>query len=280
MPHTGRPARFCGTACRSKAYRRRRAAHLAARDDQNQTRPPVETAPAADEPPAGPHQNVLLLGNALGEAADAYVRQLTDGDDPDRALNTLTRVTAVYYKRLIEQARHARREALGLPDPADLIREGLAESATAMHSPAPEVPAARDARTSVTRHETTTPDQPAATPTRRISSALVPVPASPRNRFGRPTATHSLADELGDGWTLAGWPDQPDVFYVLLHKLAVGWVERGIVGTGYWVAIGNPTASVYITDHRSQQPLLHHSPQTAARTLKAAFDQRRAQLAD
>ncbi|MFD8781317.1 hypothetical protein [Kitasatospora sp. NPDC059599] len=125
-----------------------------------------------------------------------------------------------------------------------------------------------------TRHETPA-DLPATIPLPARTQRPVPVPPIPRDRFGPATTTIDLTDDLGPGWTLAGWPGHPDVYYVCIHKLAAGWIERGIAGQPHWAAIYGGT---YLTDPRFQQPLLHNVPEPAAREVQAYFHRRQREV--
>ncbi|MFD7645716.1 hypothetical protein ACFV4P_34310 [Kitasatospora sp. NPDC059795] len=267
VPKTGRPRKTCSDAHRSAKYRRNKAA------EQTTTAHPAapeSTEPITQEPLPDSQHNVLLFGETIHRSAANFVQALTDGRDPDQALATLRRTVPVFTKRLLDQATAAHREALGLPNPAALDAQEARE--TAERIPAAQTDPDRTAFVT-TRHET--PVEPQITiPWPARTQRSVPVPPTPRDRFGPAPTTIDLTDDLGPGWTLVGWPDHPDVYYVCVHNLAAGWIERGIAGQTRWAVVYGGT---YLTD-RFQQPLLHTTPALAAREVQAYFHRRQREV--
>ncbi len=73
---------------------------------------------------------------------------------------------------------------------------------------------------------------------------------------------------FGDHWMLLGWTVQPGVWLVPGEGHTVGWVERGVAGNKEWVAIYEQS---FLGDRATQEPVLHDTPEQAARTVMKAY---------
>ncbi|WP_042428103.1 hypothetical protein [Streptacidiphilus anmyonensis] len=250
----GRPRKYCGRGCQSKAYRRKKE-----QDRQQQLRDAVAAArvesPALDPGRDAPGATVGALEDVgtvdedddlddveAGPPADAtprelvewhaaqtalfarrFLQDLDDGHDPDRAMRSLTFYASVEVARLFEAARQAR-HALREPRPAGAIApwaEGLEEFAQLVawkdRAALPEVHLAQHAATGSGPQE-------------------VP-PVDPVARLGHPNLVLPMAaeDGLWDDWDIAGWRSSEEHVLVRHRHLVAGRVER--VGTR-WLAVG------------------------------------------
>ncbi|MEU6236288.1 hypothetical protein [Kitasatospora sp. NPDC047058] len=188
VPKTGRPRKTCSDAHRSAKYRRNKAA------EQTTTAQPAPAAapsePASREPLPEPQDNVLLLGETIHRSAANFVQALADGRDPSQALTTLRRIVRIFTRRLLEQATAARREALGLPDPAVQEAREAAERI-------PVTPTTPDRPAFVTARHETPAEQPTSNAPRSHRTPRCSAPSSapetaPRKRRQHPMLTAPL----------------------------------------------------------------------------------------
>jgi hypothetical protein len=98
-----------------------------------------------------------------------------------------------------------------------------------------------------------------------------PVPADPMHRRLPPSDVRVALDPglFGDWWALAGWTVNPDVYLVTGEGPQIGWAERGLTGIGdCWVAVYQ---GYFIGDVRTQEAMLHDTPEQAAFTVHTAY---------
>lgn len=284
---TGRPALYCNTACRSAAYRRRRA----------------EMAPAETGQMSGQTDRralLLDLADAIRAATITYCDALEHNDDADpelldealaglRAAGTLLIEQASVAHRLA--ATGVRDQALG-PASSLLAAAALRDDRETMHAATSAAgggkrddhetpPSGRRLRELVDLNlaqqrtqESANCGEPA--PPSLATNALTAGegesgtvwPSDPVQRgLGTVDVTISLLRELGDSWKLEGWSGYPDVFYVTVKNHVVGWVARGIDGVQRWVAVYE---GHFLGDAVTQEAFLYGNPVDAARTIQQA----------
>lgn len=305
----GRPARYCNTACRSAAYRRRRAEAAAL---------------------SGPRAHLLGLADSIRAATLDYLDALDrHGDDPeavDRALAVLRATAPLYGRQLLDQAALARPGHADGTSPASPGADGGGREprGARTHTALPAGSAASGPRSGVRRIDGgTAPGAPAPTPrgydeaagagappaAAQSEPAQLPPPAQPpalravgagNRRPGGPgrvarTSTTAprlaLAEQrlpaiaptqrglgeaershrLGGGLVLLSWPQAPGVRAVELCGRLLGWIEEGVVfPPEAWVALVDGRL---VIDADDALPLLSTEPADALTLLGLAAQQ-------
>ncbi|MFI9332658.1 hypothetical protein ACIGZJ_34635 [Kitasatospora sp. NPDC052868] len=285
---TGRPARYCGSTCRSAAHRRRRA--------QAAEATPQATAP--DEAQAARRARLLELAAAVTATTTALADTLDQDSGTERPAAALRALLAAAADLTAQAARDTDPAADATkPHPADGGQPPLTEPAapdfrrgneTPPGPPEPSTPDFRD------RDETPpAAAQPAPTPTRTSTTdttgprdgapepdALLRRTADPVRSFGDPDRTEDLALTFGPDWTLSSWTARQAAGVRQLHHrgVRVGWttlLPDGPWGLGGWIAVrvldgGGARA---LTGSLGR-PRTHRDPGGALEALQAAHTSR------
>jgi hypothetical protein len=247
-----RPRLYCGRACQSKEFRRRRAAErdrlLAAatstRAEDPQTLPVGAPDPEAhggvvdvaqaddvdalddtddgdgDQGEPTQREVVEILSRQLARCSDIYFRELDeDGVDPDLALRHLTHSTSVAVSRLFRAARRVRVQEHPFATVGDLMHEMEEFAQLVAFNDVASLPGVH-----LAQHAGSGPELPDAVP-----------PVDPAGRWGRPQLSMPLVENgLWEHWDVAGWQRHPEVVQVRHRRLVAGRAE--LVGTR-WLAV-------------------------------------------